>query len=70
MGIRTTYDGGKVMGGYGMFTGTTTAAWMLKAFGSFKCTAAVAVPAGYVAFALTGGVSLTTCQTMAVWIWT
>ena len=41
-GIRTTYDGGKVMGGFGMFSGTVTSAWMMKAFGNYKCNAGTA----------------------------
>ena len=72
-GIRTTYDGGKVMGGFGMFSGTVTSAWMMKAFGNYKCnagTAAIAQPTGYVTFAVSGGTSVLLCASKSVWLWT
>ena len=73
MGIRTTYDGGKVMAGYGMFTGTATVGWVMKAFGNAKCNAdvaAVTAPTGYVTFAVNGGSSSTLCASKSTWIFT
>lgn len=73
MGMRTTFDGGKILGGYGMFTGTATAGWAMKVLGNISCNArvaAVVAPTGYVAFAVTGGSTITTCLSSSAWTFT
>jgi len=69
--MRTTYDGGKVMSGYGMFTGTSSAAWVMMSFGYKACggTAVALVPSGYATIATNGGSTAVLCATKASWIW-
>lgn len=52
--LETTYDGGKLLSGFGWFTGTATTGWMLKLFGKNNCgtTDIVSVPAGYAVMTL------------------
>jgi len=73
MGLRTTYDGGKILAGFGYFTGTATAGWAMKVLGAGECnsgTAAVIAPTGYVSFAVRGGTSITTCTSASSWLFT
>ena len=73
MGLRTTYDGGKILAGFGYFTGTATAGWAMKVLGAKECnsgTAAVIAPTGYVSFAVIGGTSITTCASKSAWLFT
>lgn len=70
-GMRITYDGGKVISGYGMFTGTSAAAWVMQSFGKIGCatTTGPTIPSGYATMATNGGSSITLCATKASWIW-
>ena len=63
--LETTYDGGKLISGYGWFTGTATAGWMVKLFGAgCGSTAVVAIPAtAYKVFTLGTSTTATTCIT-------
>lgn len=69
--MRVTYDGGKVMAGYGMFTGTSSAAWVMMSFGYKSCggTKAVIVPTGYATLTTNAGTTAVLCATRASWIW-
>jgi len=70
-GMRTTYDGGKTMSGFGMFTGTSTAAWVLMTFGTKNCTGTTGPtePTGYATMATYGGTTTVLCASKASWIW-
>lgn len=76
LGMRTTYDGGKVVGGYGMLTGTVTNAWVMKVWGSYSCTgtATVLKATGYSAMTInatnTTQLTMANCNLSASWIWT
>jgi len=69
--LETTYDGGKMMSGYGWFSGTVTTGWLVKLFGTFACggTDAVSVPTGYNTIALGLASTAATCLTTTHWIW-
>jgi len=72
--LQTIYDGGKLMSGYGWYSGTVTTGWMMKLFGETQCggTAVVSVPTGYTVFTVGTANTTTsaTCIAATAWFWT
>jgi len=69
--LETTYDGGKVMSGYGWFTGTAVTGWMMKLYGTLACGggAVVSVASGYNTFTVGTSASATDCLLKTHWVW-
>jgi len=72
--LTTLYDGGKLLTGYGWYSGTVTTGWMMKLFGTAQCgtTAVVSVPTGYTVFTVgtTNTSTSATCIAATAWFWT
>lgn len=70
--LETCWDGGKLMSGFGWYTGTVTQAWMMKIFGDDACAgvSAVNVPTGYTVFAIGLATTAANCITTTHWVWT
>lgn len=66
--LETAFDGGKVLGGYGWFTGTATSGWMMKIYGTDACSTGVSVSAGYNTVII-GIATSTTCLTTTAWLY-